>query len=230
LTTTAPQRELHSELARWSLVSSQTSIDGRLSWTNSILALFLAIGLVGARTHPPPPKVPPPLEEAAPVIIEPLPPPPATENTAAPEPTQPDQSIVAPSIVVPNAPSINFSVPTVGTLVAPVTMAAAPAAQSKVRESEPAPLAPTVLQTGAADRPAPSSYPEGARLLGQQGTVTLLMTGDAAGNIVSMQIQQSSGSSILDHAAEQWVKRHWKLPPGPAGREFEAGIQYLLTR
>ena len=133
-------------------------------------------------------------------------------------------------IVVPNSPSVNFSVPTVGSLVAPMSMAQAPPAELRLREQAPPPIRPTFLQTGAADRPAPDAYPPGAKMLKQEGTVVLLMTGDAAGNILTVDLKQTSGSPILDHAAEEWVRRHWKLPTGQPGRQFEAGIQYLLMR
>ncbi len=65
--------------------------------------------------------------------------------------------------------------------------------------------------------------------LGQQGSVSLLMTADATGAIISIDTIQSSGSSILDRAAREFVKAHWKLPQGQPNRLYQAAIRYLLT-
>src|SRR5581483_6518200 len=119
--------ELKSDLARWSLPSRRSQSDRRLAWVNSTCLLFLIIGLAGARTHPPPPKPLAPLEEAAPVIFEPLPPPP-TETQQASEQNESEKPAAPVVVVVPNSPAVNFSVPTVGTLLAPTPMAQPPPA------------------------------------------------------------------------------------------------------
>ena len=46
--------------------------------------------------------------------------------------------------------------------------------------------------------------------------------------IVSAEVKESSGSSILDRAAADFVKRHWTVAPGTAGRLFLARINYKL--
>ncbi len=223
--------ELKSELARWSLVSRRSQSDRRLAWVNSTCLLFLLIGLVGARTHPPLPKPVAPVEEAAPVIFEPLPPPP-TEAREATEQNEPQKAAAPVVVVVPNSPAVNFSVPTVGTLLAPTAMAQAPPADvlragRETREA-PRPAPPTFLETGVGDRPAPDKYPPGPLMLQQQGTVTLLMTGDAQGNIETVEVKQSSGTPDLDRDAVNWVRRRWKLPRGQPGHLFEAAIRYVL--
>ena len=82
--------------------------------------------------------------------------------------------------------------------------------------------------TGAGgDRPEPP-YPPIARETGEQGTVKLLLGGDAAGNIVSVEVKESSGFPVLDHATVEFIKNHWRLPPGDGNRLFETSITYLL--
>lgn len=221
--------ELRSELARWSLVSRRSQSDRRLAWVNSVCLLFLVIGLVGARTRPPLPKPVAPLEEQAPVLYEPTPPPP-TQVQAAPQETEPEKAPAAVVVVVPNSPAINFSVPTVGTLVAPQTMAAAPPAQElRANQAPRRPAAPTQIgNTGAGgDRPEPP-YPTIALQNQEQGTVVLLLTADAAGRVAGVEIKQSSGSAVLDGQTKDFVRRRWKLPPGEPGRVFEASIRYVL--
>jgi TonB family protein len=65
--------------------------------------------------------------------------------------------------------------------------------------------------------------------LGQQGSVVLLMTVDAAGVVSSVEVKQTSGSSILDHYSVDFVKRHWTVEPGAPGRLFQATIKYELV-
>ncbi len=65
---------------------------------------------------------------------------------------------------------------------------------------------------------------------GQQGAVTLSMTVDDAGLITTIEVKQSSGSSVLDRSALDFVKRHWIVPPGQGVRTYEATINYKLKR
>jgi protein TonB len=77
------------------------------------------------------------------------------------------------------------------------------------------------------DRPEPP-YPPIARETGEQGTVKLLLGGDAAGNVVSVDVKESSGFPILDRASVDFIKHHWRLPAGDGNRFFETSITYLL--
>src|SRR5579862_9582358 len=124
----ASSRELKDELARLCLPAASRDPNRRLAWMNSICILFLLIGILGAGPARIPLKPAPPIEEIMPVVLEPAPPPP---QVVAPTPNE-NQHEQQPSevpnvvIVVPNAPNINFSVPTVGNLVAPSALAKAP--------------------------------------------------------------------------------------------------------
>jgi protein TonB len=201
-----------------------------VAWANSTCLLFLFIGIIGARTKAPIPKVPTPLEEAAPIIIEAPPPPPPPEAAKPPEQAEPEKAPAPLALVVPNAPSISFSIPTVGTLVAPSDLDQAPPAEAlqlRQESSQPTRLSHTA---GQGDRPDPREYPRMAERLHQQGTVMLAMTADADGNIVSCEVKRSSGFSILDRAAKDFVTLHWKLPKGQPGHVFETSIIYVLQK
>lgn len=233
--TGAGGRQLKSELARICLPVPHAHNERHLAWTNSICLLFLIIGLVGFRPAPPPLVVAKHLEEPAPVVIEPPPPPPPTAELK-PEDLAPQQADAAPPkvvIVTLPSPAIRFEVPTLGgTLVAPKeyqvpseTKLAPPAPPPAEKPAQPSRLESTG-QGG--ERPAPP-YPSMAEQLGQQGTVELLLTADEAGVIISAEVKESSGSSILDHASVEFVKRHWTVAQGARGRLFQARINYKLT-
>jgi protein TonB len=129
------------------------------------------------------------------------------------------------NVVIPQSPAVTFSVPTIGSVVAPASLAVAP------------PLEPmrTATQIGSlnntgngGERPQPP-YPLIARESGEQGTVILLLGGDALGNIVSVEVQTSSGFPVLDRATVDFIKRHWRLPVGTDNRRFQSSITYLLN-
>ena len=204
---------------------------------NSICLLFLVIGLAGAsrpevRVKPVPPLDP----EIIPALIEPVVPTALAqpvEKEPEPEPADQEPQTAPPVVAVTlEAPTINFAVPTIGNLLVPNAMAQAPplAPLAPPRPVTALKTLPTTLEnTGAGgDRPAPRRYPPIAQEQGQQGAVTLLLQADAAGRIASVEVEASSGFPILDHDALEWVKRHWTLPSGQAGRRFEVTFNYRL--
>jgi periplasmic protein TonB len=172
---------------------------------------------------------PPPIEDVAPVVIEALPPPVQTVQEQKQEEPNPDKS-EAPRVVVvtPDSPAINFSVPTIGNLVVPNAVAAAPPL-APMQSVAPLRSAPSILNsTGSGgERPQPP-YPKIALDQGQQGSVQLQMTVDDAGAITDIQVKQSSGFGTLDHSALDFVRRHWTVPSGKGTRTYEATIIYKL--
>jgi TonB family protein len=227
--------QLKSELARMCLPAPHAHDERNLAWTNSVCLLFLIIGLAGFRPAPPPLIVVKHLEEPAPVVIE-APPPPPSVTELKPEDVAQQQPDAAPPrvvIVAPPSPGIRFAVPTAGgTLVAPQMYSVTPPVpvSHEAAPPPPKPDQPSHLEsTGqGGDRPRPP-YPPMAEQLGQQGTVELLLTADEAGVITSAEVKESSGSSILDHASVEFVKRHWTVTQGARGRLFQARINYKLT-
>ncbi len=214
----SPGYELRDELARFCLPSANRDANLKLAWVNSICILFLLIGIAGARRGVIAIKPVPPIRVEVPIVIQPavLPP-----QAIAQKPEQAEQ-INQPRVLValPNAPDVNFGIPTVGTLVVPAALASAP---------QVAPMRISSLNnTGAGgDRPEPP-YPRIAQETGEQGTVKLLLGGDAAGNVVSVDVKESSGFPVLDRATVDFIKRHWRLPAGDGNRLFETSITYLL--
>ena len=224
--------QLKSELARFCLPAPQRLVSRRLAWANSISILFLIIGLTGAQSKLPGLRKVPPLEQPAPVIVEPLPPVTPPTEVKPTEQQNEDEKAETPRFqaVTLDTPAINFSVPTPGSLLVPMSVAPTPAA-APLKQVAPVRRGPTAIQStgNGGDRPKPDSYPEFALRMGQQGTVTLLLTVDDAGRVVSAEIKESSGSPILDDAAEKWVKRHWIVPPVDGGHLFVAPIKYKIS-
>src|SRR5208282_854736 len=215
---TTPAYELKDELARLCLPSATRDANLKLAWVNSVCILFLLIGLAGARRGVIAIKPVPPIREEIPVVIQPtvLPPQAIAQKPEQAEVINQPQALV----VLPSAPNINFGVPTVGTLVAPAALASAPQ------------IAPVRIgslnNTGAGgERPEPP-YPPIAEQTGEQGMVVLVLTGDDAGNVISVDVKESSGFPLLDRATVDFVKRHWRLPTDTATRLFQTSITYQL--
>jgi len=213
-----PGYELKDELARLCLSTARREPERKLAWVNSVCIFFLLIGIAGARRGAISIKPVPPIREEVPVVIQPavLPPQAITQKSEQPEQNNQPRILVA----LPSAPDVNFGVPTPGSLVVPAALASAP---------QIAPLRIGSLNnTGTSgDRPEPP-YPPIARETGEQGTVKLLLGGDAAGNIISIEVKESSGFPVLDRATVDFIKNHWRLPAGDGNRLFETSITYLL--
>jgi TonB family protein len=210
--------ELKDELARLCLATARREPERKLAWVNSICILFLLIGIFGARQGVIAIKPVPPLRQEIPIVVQPtvLPPQAIVQKAEQPEPINQPRVLVA----LPNAPNINFGIPTAGTLIVPAALAV------------PAQLAPVqispLLNTGTGgERPEPP-YPPIALQTGEQGTVVLMLSGDDAGNVVSADVKESSGFPVLDHATVDFIKRHWRLPVGTDTRLFQTSITYKL--
>jgi TonB family protein len=218
-----PVYELKDDLARLCLPAANRDPDRKLAWVNSVCILFLLVGITGARLGLINIKPVPPLPQIVPVIVEPtvLTTQQAVEHKPVEE-QRPDARPVA--VVLPQTPNINFSVPTVGSLVVPANLAAAP----PLEPMRPLAQIHTVGSTGGGgDRPQPV-YPRIAQEEAEQGTVTLSITGDAAGNVIAVDVKQSSGYPVLDRGAVDFVKGHWRLPTGTGTQFFETRITYQL--
>ncbi len=218
---TAPRYELKDELARLCLSTARREPERKLAWVNSVCILFLLIGIVGARRGVIAIKPVPPIRQEVPIVVQPaVLPPQATAMPKAQMPQENNQPRVL--VALPNAPNVNFGIPTAGTLVADAALAAAPPPQAG-----PAHIG-SLFNTGAGgERPEPP-YPPIALQTGEQGTVVLVLSGDDAGNVVSVDIKESSGFPVLDRATVDFIKRHWRLPTDAATRLFQTSITYKL--
>ncbi len=222
--------QLRSELARVCLPAPERDAYRRLAWVNSLCLLFLLIGVFGAQNKLPVPKHAPPIEQPVPVVVEPLPPP-APVPKPVERPNEEEKPKPQPSVAVTlDTPAIHFAVPTIGTLVVPLSAAPTPPA-ADLPKTDPVCHAPiTVASTGAAgDRPKPP-FPQMALQMGQQGTVVLLFTVDDVGAVTSISVNEPSGSAILDRASLDWVKRKWIQPPVNGGHLFKVSFTYRLDK
>ena len=215
--------ELKNELARLCLPQANRDVNLKFAWANSVCILFLLIGILGARRGVIAIKPAPPIQEIVPVILAPITLPP--QETTAQKPADEIKSD-APQIVVaiPQSPNVSFSVPTIGALAVPSNLAVAPPLEPLRTASQ----IGSLNSTGAGgERPEPP-YPPIAKSTGEQGTVKLLLSGDAAGNVISVDVQESSGFPMLDRASADFIKRHWRLPANAGSHLFETGITYQL--
>ena len=214
----SPGYELKDELARFCLPSANRDANLKLAWVNSVCILFLLIGIAGARRGIIAIKPVPPIRVEVPIVIQPavLPP-----QAIAPKPEQAEQ-INQPRVLValPNAPNVNFGVPTIGTLVVPAALAS-PSQAAPARIS-------SLNNTGAGgDRPDPP-YPQIAWQTHEEGTVVLLLGSDDAGNVISADVKESSGFPVLDRATVDFIKRHWRLPTNTGSRLFQTSITFII--
>lgn len=218
---TARQYELSDDLARLCLPQEFRDSHRMLAWVNSICALFLAVGLVGLKApkviekpiNEPQEIVPvvftPPEEPQKPQVQEEQPTEPQPQD--APSEAPPVVTIVAPA----NAPNIAFSVPVQGPVAIAPTAQMAPPPPAKLPEPaappRPVKFNPTVTTDGGY-YPEPR-YPQAALRNRWQGTVVIRIEVAASGDISSVNVQKSSGHSMLDDAATDVIKR-WRFPAG----------------
>lgn len=222
---TSSAYELKGELARLCLPTASREPERKLAWVNSVCIFFLLIGIAGAQRGMIDIKPVPPLREIVPIVVQPMPLRPQKQEVVKKiEPRQNQNSPARVVVALPDAPDVHFAVPTIGTLVAPTTLASAP-------PLEPLRTAMRIGDVGSTgnggERPEPP-YPPIAKATGEQGTVVLRLTGDAAGNVVSVEVKKSSGFPVLDHATVEFIKRHWRLPVNAGTRTFETSITYQL--
>jgi TonB family protein len=215
--------ELKDELARLCLPQANRDANLKLAWVNSVCILFLLIGILGARRGLIAIKPAPPLQEIVPVVVEPI--------TLSPEATTEkkeaeDDKNDAPqvTVVIPQSPNISFSVPTIGSLIVPANLASAP----PLEPMRTATAINLVSSTGAGgERPQPP-YPKIALEEGQQGTMLLMLGGDAAGDVISVDVKETSGFPFLDRSTVDFIKHHWHLPVGAGNQLFQTRITYKL--
>ncbi len=230
---TFPQYELTSKLARHSLESAMPpDRDRQLAWVNSVCILFILIGVLGYERGSATIKPLPGIEDPVPAVVETLPPPPPQASEEQSQEKSEQDRPDAPQVVAVtlDAPTINFSVPTMGNLLVPSALATAPPA---------APLKPVaplhdvprnINSTGnSGERPQPP-YPKIALAQGLQGSVTLSLTVDDSGAITDIEVKSSSGVPLLDRSALDFVKHHWVVPPGEGVHTCLATIHYRLKQ
>lgn len=149
------------------------------------------------------------LDETKPLPASPAPPPPtilaAPQLPAAP---LPEIRIQASSPSEHSISTIAHAAPTITAGQASVPASVAPAV--------PTPPAAMGVRAVLGTHTAPP-YPEVARRLAEQGTVTVRIEIAASGTVKNVAVLHSSGSERLDTAAVSWIKAHWKYHAASRG-------------
>lgn len=78
-------------------------------------------------------------------------------------------------------------------------------------------VGPPTIQSLMTDRAPAPPYPAMAQRRGIGGTVVLMILVDASGNPVQVDIEHSSGSSLLDEAAQKFIRERWHFVPAQQG-------------
>ena len=222
--------EFSDDLARFCLEPDRAESNHRLAWINSICLEYLVIGILGLRTPPPEINKKLTTEEAVPTVIEPaVNAVPQVSPNSGPEETAPESSASDVVAVTLDSPTVAFSVPTVGNLLVPQSMAQAP----PVHPMQGAvPLSSAKIEligpTGAGGRRPAPVYPYESLRDREQGTVVLLIEVDESGKPSSVTVKESSGYWRLDRVATDWVKRYWFFGPATGKRMFESPIIFQL--
>lgn len=155
---------------------------------------------------------PPPIPPAPPILtIKPLP----TPVPPTPVPRTPPAS-PAPPVVAPSAE---------GNVQAPPVTAPTLAPPSHDATATPAPI-----EASLAYRRAPLTFPTQAVRQRMQGTVLLRVLVDEQGKPVDVEIEQSSGYSLLDRSARAQVLARWLFQPATVdGRPARAWARVPVT-
>lgn len=112
-----------------------------------------------------------------------------------------------------------------------------PGGKGSIEDSGKKILPPAVVKPRLADRKDPAVlsrcqpiYPESARDDAIEGTTQLVVRVGPSGNIMDVSIARSSGSSLLDMAAVESVRRCWRFAPAVQnGEPVEARLTFPIT-
>lgn len=219
---------------------SYSVIDGDRLWRGTnlgwIAAALAAHGAIAAAILLAP--APAPIEPPAPLMVSILPPaptaptPPAPLPAAKPEPKPvvkptPAKPMPAPAPVVP-APSPIAAAPQPSAPATPAAPSAAAPATHSAPSGTPAPVTAPRFDADYLSNPAPA-YPPLSRRMGEQGKVMLRAHVLPSGSADDVVVKTSSGSTRLDNAALDAVRK-WKFVPARQGGELVAAwVQIPIT-
>jgi protein TonB len=227
--------------AHGAIIAALTIYVGSPRPSDEVVEIPVAIVAEIPQESPPPtPESPPPTPQTSPPVDQTPPLPPAIEEpppSVEPPPSPP---------IEPRAPLPPVEASPPPKPEPPTAPKPAPRPQPKP-QSKPAPARPAL--GGAASRPAAPKgdadayraslyaricgavrYPEAARERGAEGVAVVSFSFDAAGQVTSAGLAQSSGDAALDADAVASVRRANPLPPPPEGapRAYAVPIRYRL--
>ncbi|MGN6514570.1 MAG: TonB family protein [Rhizomicrobium sp.] len=161
-------------------------------------------------------------------------PPQAAQPALSPPPAP---ELVAPALPQIPVPQIRIAHPQ----PAPHAITAVAVPKPVVAPAKPVAAAPLVAAPVIAPTPARAiqsthtipPYPPIAVRLGQEGTVRLHIVLDEKGAIHNVSVAKSSGSAVLDQAAVDWVRHHWRYAPAtrdgkPVASSILADVRFDL--
>jgi protein TonB len=172
-------------------------------------------------------RAPAPRVEAPPALQEPPKPEPRAEAPPAPqEPPKPEprreRARARPTPAPQPAPRREPEPVAAPAATAPMPQESeSPAPREDARASTPSPAPPAVAAREPVSAPdfraaylnnPPPPYPRAARRNGEEGTVTLRVLVNQDGLPTQVELERSSGSSLLDTAAREAVK-NWRFAP-----------------
>ncbi|MBF0427083.1 MAG: energy transducer TonB [Magnetococcales bacterium] len=162
--------------------------------------------MVSDAPPPAPPEKVEPITKAAPVPVKPIKP---------KKPTSPRKKLVSrPDPPVDVVPVVS-SEPPAAAVVSPPRPGVAAAVPTTIPTPPEEPDHPPDVAAAYANNPAPD-YPAAARRLGVEGVVTLRVTVLESGTVGVVGVAESSGSAVLDQAAQAAVRR-WQFVPARRG-------------
>ncbi|AOZ00310.1 energy transducer TonB [Cupriavidus sp. USMAHM13] len=166
--------------------------------------------------EPPAPPAPPPPKPQS----KPEPPKQVKVTTPRPQP-QPQQPKVEPVASLP---------PTPNAIEAPPAPPAPPAPAAPAEPPAPVSSAPRAVGIGEIQCSPPQPvYPSQSRRMGETGRAVVRLTTDESGKVVKTSVSTSSGSSRLDQAAEDAVKRMRCKPYMDNGRAVAVTAQQPIA-
>jgi protein TonB len=160
----------------------------------------------------PPAPIPLPLQPRVEPTVSELPPSPPPAPPEAVQPSAPLPTLQSAATADAPGPAQAPSPLALATpqLAAPVS-SAVPAGATSAQPSPPR------FNAAYLDNPKPA-YPLSARHMRLEGTVRLRVLVSAAGTVERIEVQQTSGSPVLDRSALDAV-RHWRFVPAKRGEE-----------
>ena len=231
---------LSSELYRDCLPKNGQDAGRKVIWMNTLCILMLSIGILGV-AHPIGLVLHPLQESDLPQVIEILQSKPdekvpqeSSEEPAPLEETSPQPVQVQPLIVAGPKAVVAFAVEVMGpVIISKDPNFAVPPPREIRRSAAPAQSGPLRLRAGGGEgsffpKPSSQDYPREALKRREQGAGEFLIRIGLAGEITELKIIASSGSSTLDNAFRQWIRKHYKFGPDYFGKQVIAEFEYRI--
>ena len=163
--------------------------------------------------EPPPPPEPPPVVEPEVVLPKPPPEPPKPKPEVKKEAPKPQPEKPRPEKPKPPRPVAQQAQP--APVAAPPAPVAAPAPAAPAPSAAPSRAVPSWQGRVLGHLERHKRYPRSAQARRQEGVAQVRFTIDREGRVLSVQLDRSSGHSVLDEETVEMVRRASPLPAPP---------------